>query len=145
MKSLDAVGHTSCSGFSSSSSASPSSSSFFFFFSPSSSSSFLPSVSLLFLGCVCWFTTSLPGVVSHCRGACVAGHVPSSSASASFFFFSFFFFALSSSSLLFFLSPSSSLVRVLVHHVLTWGGVTVLGCVCFGCANSLNRQFLFSA
>ena len=48
-----------------------------------------------------------------------------------FFFFFFFFFALSSSSsLLVLLSPSSSWVRALVYHVLTWGGVTVSGCMC---------------
>ena len=88
------AGHVPSSSFSSSSSS-------FFFFALSSSSSFLPSVSLLFLGCVCWFTMSLPGVVSQCRGACVAGHVPSSSASSA---------SSSSCSSLscLFLSPSSS-------------------------------------
>ena len=83
-------------------------SSFFFFFSLSSSSSFLPSVSLLFLGCVCWFTTSLPGVVSQCRGACVAGHVPSSSSSSFFFLLSSSFSPCLLRRPFFLLSPSSS-------------------------------------
>ena len=140
-----------------------------------------PFVPLLFLGCVCWLTTSGPGVVSQCRGACVAGHVPFSSPSFFlfffflFFFFLFFFFfvvppllSLSSSwgacaglprpdlgwcpsvRVRVFLATSLSLllllllrpllgVRVLAYHVLTWGGVPVSGCVC-----CWPRPFLFS-
>ena len=89
------------------------------------------------LGCVRWFTTSWPGVVSQCRGACVAGHVPSSSSfSSSSFLLLFrpvFFFVLSS-----FCLPPLLGVRVLVYHVLTWGGVPVSGCVC-----CWPRPFLF--
>ena len=116
---------------------------------PSSSASFSSSFSpcllrrpfssfclLPLLGCVRWFTTSLPGVVSQCRGACVAGHVPSSSSSSFFFLLLFrpvFFFVLSS-----FCLPPLLGVRVLVYHVLTWGGVPVSGCVC-----CWPRPFLF--
>ena len=139
MKSLDAVGHTSCSGFSSSSSASPSSSSsssFFFLLL------FLP-VFFVVLSSFC--LPPLLGVRVLVYHVLTWGGVPVSGCVCcwprSFLFF-FFFFLLSSFFFLllfrpvFFVVLSSFClppllgVHVLVYHVLTWGGVPVSGCVC---------------